>query len=59
LQAVGISISKREVMRLLIDRQDDFLGENRDVLRVGLETAPWSVRNFVCERALHMIRPLP
>ena len=41
LQAVGISISKREVMRLLIDRQDDFLGENRDVLRVGLETAPW------------------
>ena len=41
LQAVGISISKREVMRLLIDRQDDFLGENRDVLRAGLETAPW------------------
>jgi AraC-like DNA-binding protein len=41
LQAVGISISKREVMRLLIDRQDDFLDENREVLRAGLETAAW------------------
>ena len=41
LQAVGISISKREVMRLLIDRQDDFLDENLEVLRAGLETAPW------------------
>jgi hypothetical protein len=29
LQVFGISISKREVMRLLIDRQDDFLTENR------------------------------
>jgi hypothetical protein len=58
LQAVGISISKREVMRLLIDRQDDFLDENRDVLRAGLETAPWitvddtgarhRARNAVC-----------
>jgi hypothetical protein len=41
LQAVGISISKREVMRLLIDRQDDFLTENREVLQAGLATAPW------------------
>jgi hypothetical protein len=41
LQAFGVSISKREVMRLLIHRQDDFLDENRDVLRAGLETAPW------------------
>ena len=41
LQAVGVSISKREVMRLLIDRQDDFLDENREVLRAGLETADW------------------
>ena len=41
LQAVGISISKREVVRLLIDRQDDFLDETRDVLRAGLETASW------------------
>jgi hypothetical protein len=41
LQAFGVSISKREVMRLLIHRQDDFLDENREVLRAGLETAPW------------------
>jgi hypothetical protein len=41
LQAMGISISKRQVMRLLIDKQDDFLDENRDVLRAGLETAAW------------------
>src|SRR5664279_227850 len=41
LQALGVSISRREVMRLLIDRQDDFLGETVEVLRAGLETAPW------------------
>jgi len=28
-------------MRLLIDRQDDFLAENRDVLRAGLQAAAW------------------
>src|SRR5215213_10472313 len=41
LQAFGISISKREVMRLLIDKQDDFLTENQEVLRAGLQTARW------------------
>jgi hypothetical protein len=41
LQAIGIAISKREVMRLLIDKQDEFLDENREVLRAGLETASW------------------
>jgi hypothetical protein len=41
LRAVGLSISKRQVMRLLIDRQDDFVAESRDVLRAGLQTAPW------------------
>jgi Transposase IS66 family len=41
LQAVGVAISKRQVMRLLIDRQDEFLTENREVLRAGLETADW------------------
>ena len=41
LQAIGVSISKRQVMRLLIDGQDDFLMESRDVLRTGLETANW------------------
>jgi transposase IS66 family protein len=41
LQAAGVSISKREIMRLLIEEQDDFLGENREVLRAGLATAAW------------------
>jgi len=30
LQAVGVSISKRQVMRLLIDQQDDFLSETME-----------------------------
>jgi Transposase IS66 family len=41
LQAIGVSISKRQVMRLLIDGQDAFLDETRAVLRAGLETAKW------------------
>jgi hypothetical protein len=41
LQAIGVSISKRQVMRLLIDEQDDFLTEARDVLRAGLATGGW------------------
>jgi len=41
LQAIGVSISKRQVMRLLIDDQGDFLAETREVLRAGLETADW------------------
>jgi hypothetical protein len=41
LRALGVSISKRQVMRLLIDRQEGFLVENQDVLRAGLQTAAW------------------
>jgi Transposase IS66 family len=41
LRAFGVSISKRQVMRLLIDRQDAFLAESRDVLRAGLRSATW------------------
>jgi hypothetical protein len=41
LHALGVSISKRQVMRLLIDGQNGFVGESRDVLRAGLETAAW------------------
>jgi len=41
LPAIGISISKREVMRLLIERQDQFLTEDREVLQAGLATADW------------------
>ena len=41
LRAIGIAISKRQVMRLLIAGQDGFLDEARDVLRAGLQTAAW------------------
>jgi Transposase IS66 family len=41
LHSVGVSISKREVARLLTEKQQDFLDEARDVLRAGLETSPW------------------
>lgn len=41
LRAIGIDISQRQVMRLLIGGQDGFVTEARDVLRAGLETASW------------------
>ena len=41
LQSVGLSISKREIQRLLTEQQDVFLDETRDVLRAGLQTSDW------------------
>jgi hypothetical protein len=41
LRAIGLAISTRQVMRLLIDRQQHFLDEARDVLRAGLAQAAW------------------
>lgn len=41
LQAIGVNISKRQLMRLLIAGQDQSLTEARDVLHAGLETASW------------------
>jgi hypothetical protein len=41
LQAIGIDISKRQIMRLLNDGQEAFLAEARDTLRAGLASAPW------------------
>jgi hypothetical protein len=41
LQSIGVAISKREIQRLLTAGQNDFLAENCDVLRAGLETSPW------------------
>ena len=41
LRAIGIDISQRQLMRLLIAGQDGFVAEARDVLRAGLLTAPW------------------
>ena len=41
LRSVGVAISERQVQRLLTERQDGFLTENRDVLRAGLQSASW------------------
>jgi len=41
LQDLGVSVSKRQLVRLLIEGQDTFLDEARDVLRTGLGTASW------------------
>jgi len=41
LRSLGIFISKRQVIRLLIASQDGFLTEARDVLRAGLSRAAW------------------
>ena len=40
-ETIRVSISKRQVVRLLIDQQDGFLTETREVLPAGLETADW------------------
>jgi len=41
LQAIGLLISKRQVLRLLNEGQGTFLDEAREVLRAGLSTAGW------------------
>jgi len=41
LRSVGVSISKRQLVRLLNENHDGFIAEAQDVLRAGLETSPW------------------
>ena len=41
LQSVGLSISEREIQRLLTEKQDGLLDETRDVRRAGRRTSPW------------------
>jgi hypothetical protein len=41
LRSVGVSISKRQLQRLLTDKQEGFIAEAQDVLRAGLETSPF------------------
>jgi hypothetical protein len=50
LQSVDLSISKREVHRLLTEKHEDFLDEARDVLHAGLETSPWTSVDDTCAR---------
>ena len=40
LQSLGVSISNRQVPRLLTDKPDAFVSAAQDVLRAGLETSP-------------------
>jgi hypothetical protein len=40
LHSLGVSISKRQVPRLLTDKPDAFVSAAQDVLRAGLETSP-------------------
>ncbi len=41
LHDIGMAVSKRQLMRFLIDNQEPFLDEAREVLRSGLESASW------------------
>lgn len=41
LHAIGVDISKRQVVRLLNEDQEHFIAEAREVLRSGLKTASW------------------
>ena len=41
LRSVGISISKRQLVRLLNENHAAFIAEAQDVLRAGLQTSPW------------------
>ena len=41
LDAIGIEILKRQIMRLLIDGQDGFVAEVGAVLHRGLQTSAW------------------
>jgi hypothetical protein len=41
LRSAGVAISKRQLQRLLTDKQESFVAEAQDVLRAGLETSPY------------------
>ena len=41
LDDLGVSLSKRQLVRLLVDGQEPFVDEARDVLRAGLRAAGW------------------
>ena len=41
LRSVGVSISRRQLQRLLTDKQEEFVTEAQAVLLAGLETSPF------------------
>jgi len=50
LRSVGVSISKRQVQRLLTEKHDDFVTEAQAVLRAGLETSTFVSVDDTCAR---------
>ena len=52
LQSLGVSISNRQVQRLLTDKPDAFVSEAQDVLRAGLETSPYFDKVTLTEMSL-------
>src|SRR5689334_6920979 len=53
LRAIGVLVSKRQVVRLLNAGQDTFLDEAREVLRAGLGVAPWISVDDTGARHMH------
>jgi hypothetical protein len=41
LRSLGISISKRQLVRLLNEKHEAFIAEAQDILRAGLQTSSW------------------
>jgi hypothetical protein len=48
LQSVGVSISKRQMQRLLTDKPEGFVSEARDVLRAG--HSDYVLNDAACDR---------
>ena len=59
LRSFGILMCKRQVLRLLIEGQDDFLTEARDTLRAGLSSAAWITVDDTGARRARECRPTP
>jgi len=57
LNAIGVEISKRQVVRLLAEPLDDFVAEDPDVLRAGLATARWVSVDPRKSRAISLTLP--
>src|SRR5689334_12129666 len=53
LRAIGVLVSKRQVVRLLNAGQDTSLDEAREVLRAGLGVAPWISVDDTGARHMH------
>jgi hypothetical protein len=51
LRSMGISISKRQLVRLLNENHEGFIAEARDVPRAGLETSSWVTVDRFAKRA--------